>query len=510
MDGAITDGRYGRELLRFVLSIPPKLDPLFERYRIAALLDYGDWDGLRAALASQSLDAAEIAGKRDILTAPVDRVEVPDAEAASARLALEFAEYEARNAIGLMRHWIQRISGFYPATLWAREDVAIGRHLRYRQLHDTALLAVAEAQGGRLNAAYALASDALRLGDEDEPLRAVAKDVAELARRAMGDQNEFELVVATRIHDSTGPSPWGAAEMTLFLMPLLALRNDEWLSWAAQLLGHISSRFASPRWQLIADSWRVAAHLRVSEVGSTTELAGLTARSRRATPGLKALPTFLVGFVQHTYEAFRDAERLARKSGNVWLQVAALTWMTAIDPQARPGHRLRLLLDLTGWRRPILVPSEIAADAALGLTSLGERSEAILELALTADRPNVTTELAARYVDDDATPLQARLAAVDALGRIGTTHAREILARLSRRHDEVGQAASRTAERPGLGLSEREIEVLQLAGQGMTNRQIGEKLFLSHHTVARHLANARSKIGAANRAEAAVILRGSD
>jgi DNA-binding CsgD family transcriptional regulator len=41
----------------------------------------------------------------------------------------------------------------------------------------------------------------------------------------------------------------------------------------------------------------------------------------------------------------------------------------------------------------------------------------------------------------------------------------------------------------------------------MTNRQIGEKLFLSPHTVARHLANARGKLGAANRAEAAVLLR---
>ena len=43
-------------------------------------------------------------------------------------------------------------------------------------------------------------------------------------------------------------------------------------------------------------------------------------------------------------------------------------------------------------------------------------------------------------------------------------------------------------------VSEREIEVLSLAGDGMTNRQIGEKLFLSPHTVARHLANARAKL----------------
>ena len=155
------------------------------------------------------------------------------------------------------------------------------------------------------------------------------------------------------------------------------------------------------------------------------------------------------------------------------------------------------------------MPSEIAADAALGMTSLGERSEAILELALTADRPNVTTELVSRYLDDVAATLQTRLAAVDALGRVGTTHAREILSRLAQRRDEIGRAAARAAERPGVGLSEREIEVLSLAAQGLTNKQIGEKLFLSPHTIARHIANAKSKLGASNRAEAAVLLHRS-
>jgi DNA-binding NarL/FixJ family response regulator len=152
------------------------------------------------------------------------------------------------------------------------------------------------------------------------------------------------------------------------------------------------------------------------------------------------------------------------------------------------------------------VPTEIAADAALGMTTLGERSESVLEMALTADRPNVTTAVVSRYIDDVATPKSARLAAVDALGRVGTTHAREILSRLSQRRDEIGKAAARTVQRPALGLSEREIEVLSLAADGLTNKQIAEKLFLSPHTIARHLANARGKLGASNRAEAAVRL----
>jgi DNA-binding CsgD family transcriptional regulator len=289
-------------------------------------------------------------------------------------------------------------------------------------------------------------------------------------------------------------------------MPLLALLNDDTLAWSARLAGYIAARIAAPRWQLQSDSWRVAAELRAVPTANRTELAGLIARARRASPGLKALPIYLDGLSHRQYEAFEEAARLARRAGNVWLQVSAMAWMTAIDPRPLVARRLRQLLEITGWRRLVLVPSEIAADAALGMTSLGERSEAILEMALTADRPNVTTELIGRYVDDPATPARMRLSAVNALGRVGTTHAREILSRLAQRRDEVGKVAARTAEGPTYGLSEREIEVLSLAADGLTNKQIGEKLFLSPHTIARHLANARAKLGASNRAEAAVRL----
>jgi len=180
--------------------------------------------------------------------------------------------------------------------------------------------------------------------------------------------------------------------------------------------------------------------------------------------------------------------------------------MSALDPQERLARQLRVLLEITGWRRLALVPSEIAADAAIGMTSRGERSTAIVEMALTADRPNVTTELVTKYIDDPQTPNATRLSAVNALSRVGTTHAREILSRLAQRRDDVGQVARKTSDGPTYGLSEREIEVLSLAADGLTNKQIGEKLFLSPHTIARHLANARAKLGASNRAEAAVLL----
>ncbi len=49
----------------------------------------------------------------------------------------------------------------------------------------------------------------------------------------------------------------------------------------------------------------------------------------------------------------------------------------------------------------------------------------------------------------------------------------------------------------------QEVEVLRLVAAGRSKREIGEDLFISLNTVARHVSNIFSKTGSANRAEAA-------
>lgn len=51
-------------------------------------------------------------------------------------------------------------------------------------------------------------------------------------------------------------------------------------------------------------------------------------------------------------------------------------------------------------------------------------------------------------------------------------------------------------------LSERETEVLKLAAQGISNKDIAEHLFLSPRTVQAHLGNIFNKLGVASRTEA--------
>ena len=57
------------------------------------------------------------------------------------------------------------------------------------------------------------------------------------------------------------------------------------------------------------------------------------------------------------------------------------------------------------------------------------------------------------------------------------------------------------------GLSRGELRVLRLLASGATNKSIGEKLFLSPHTVANHVRNILAKTDSANRTEAANYAR---
>ena len=76
-------------------------------------------------------------------------------------------------------------------------------------------------------------------------------------------------------------------------------------------------------------------------------------------------------------------------------------------------------------------------------------------------------------------------------------------ARLMRtpRGDDAGQESDpRTA-----ALSPREREILALFGEGLTNRQIGQRLFLAEKTVKNHISRLLAELGVERRVQAAVL-----
>jgi DNA-binding CsgD family transcriptional regulator len=511
MDGITTDGVYGRALLQLALDLPIGIDPVFDSYRAAASIDHGDWDGLRRCLAGSPIEPIQLLGMRDVLLAPLNQVAPKDPESPYAMLFAPY-EYQLSQMVGGYRRWARAMLSFQAIErIWARPDVPAGRHIRQRRLQDAVSMAFAEVEAGRLPTAMAFALEAPHLGDANEPLRLCAVDLEELIGLALGDEREAEIRLLSDLAKPTGLSPLGGWQVLLHFMPLLSLLHGDTFLRSAEIAERIAAGLGSARAQLASHAWRVTAEYIKTPGERHPELPGLRAQADHAGVGLRVLPQLLAGIASRKPADLAAAEGLARKAGNRWAQVTALTWMAAHNPNARIARWLALLLETTGWRRPVLVPAEVAADAALGMSSLGVRSQAVVELASAAGRPNILLEVSVRHVDDTAASLTARLAAVEALGTLGTTRADELLGRLARRNDELGKRARLVSQRRRrTGLSEREIEVLQLAGTGLTNREIAERLSLSQHTIARHLANARVKLGAANRTEAAVKLEELD
>jgi predicted ATPase/DNA-binding CsgD family transcriptional regulator len=71
-------------------------------------------------------------------------------------------------------------------------------------------------------------------------------------------------------------------------------------------------------------------------------------------------------------------------------------------------------------------------------------------------------------------------------------------------HDAVAPAASAAARKAAAGvLAKREADVAHLVAEGMTNRQIGARLFISERTVDSHVRSILNKLGFSSRAQIA-------
>jgi DNA-binding CsgD family transcriptional regulator len=139
--------------------------------------------------------------------------------------------------------------------------------------------------------------------------------------------------------------------------------------------------------------------------------------------------------------------------------------------------------------------------------------EALATAAMSADaarRPAlaaaIRVELAealAASGDSAAAAADGRIAlrAFEGLGSaMGADRARAVL-----RSVGVREASGGRSDLSSVGLSKREIEVLELVRLGLSNAEIGRRLYISAKTVEHHVGHILTKLGVRSRGEAAAV-----
>ena len=131
---------------------------------------------------------------------------------------------------------------------------------------------------------------------------------------------------------------------------------------------------------------------------------------------------------------------------------------------------------------------ELAARTCQHNGAVGFQVEATVELAAV---------LARRDRPGDAN--QARSLATHAAKQAATLGMRPFVDRAAGMKAQVNAAGSEP-----LRLTRRELEVAELVGRGLTNRQIAQRLVLSERTAQNHVQHILTKLGLANRSQVAV------
>jgi DNA-binding NarL/FixJ family response regulator len=208
-------------------------------------------------------------------------------------------------------------------------------------------------------------------------------------------------------------------------------------------------------------------------------------------------------------------ERARRDSGTAStpvLVVAGSNRLAAAIEAMLRGH--------PGWRVVVGAPAELAhvvddlepasvvmalppQAAASALQTLGGRPQ-IPPVILLAEEPLGAWTARARragvrgVLRDDATAEELTAAVAATMAGLIVLHPAALIAR------PAAVAGSRRASER-TGLTPREVEILEMMAEGMSNRRIAARLGISGYTVKFHVASVLGKLGAATRTEAVTL-----
>jgi ATP/maltotriose-dependent transcriptional regulator MalT len=306
----------------------------------------------------------------------------------------------------------------------------------------------------------------------------------------------------------------------LTLYSSMAARLGEWdvAIPAAGEARRLAEEFAEPQWVAAADT---AISLIAAMRGDVETAEQLAAAAELVAEPVGANITMAfaqfgkvlaaLGSGRHA-DAYASAERLFEPADSAYHPVIS-SWLIAdLADAARHVDRLDAArarvahVEAMAGRRPGTWIALVLGHARALLAEPAEAGERFEE-ALTADLRRWPFQRARillaygqwlrrhRRVAESRAVLRAARDTFDALGCApwGEQARRELRASGERSHRPVREARDQ--------LTAQELQIAQLAANGLSNREIGQRLYLSHRTISTHLYRVFPKLGISSRAE---------
>jgi DNA-binding CsgD family transcriptional regulator len=307
-------------------------------------------------------------------------------------------------------------------------------------------------------------------------------------------------------------------------------------AWSALLLGHsgLAGPAAAEAERLEAESgrplWAACARLAQAVLagrrGDTTAAAGLTAEAERVllTAGLPQLlaliqlarGTAALGAGRHE-EAYEQLARIFdprdptyHPNLRAWALVDLAEAAASGDHQdAARRHHAELTAEAAVTGSPLLC---VSLAVAAPMLATGDEAQAHFDAAFGTDLagwPLQRARLQLAYgrwlrrhqqAGESRSPLRAARDTFDALG--GDAWAERARRELRAAGERSGQAAPRALDL----LAPQELQIARMAAEGLSNREIGQQLYLSRRTVRNHLYRIFPKLGITSRAELAAAV----
>ena len=290
--------------------------------------------------------------------------------------------------------------------------------------------------------------------------------LAALVSERAGDEQSYDYMAGVgalwQAEAAIWTQGWGAARAALGRVDGLTAATDEII---------LELRGAALTTRLLADEWS-GLQLTAAPVDRTTALAAADARIDQAAAFLSRIERA----TGSSSPAFRRTLDLARAERSRLADEPSVEPWTGLAAEAGPD---KYLLAYAQWR-----------EAQALLAGSARQQRARVE-SLVRGAASTAAEL-------DAAPLVAELNDLARRARIELDPAQPDT------DEALHPARSGSDELAALGLTQREIEVLRLLGEGMSNREIGEALYISAKTASVHVTHILQKLNVSTRVQAAV------